>query len=162
MKKVSFITCLILALAISCKPGSGNISEISNLPSFKLLLMDSLTILPTDKIQNGKPILILYFRPDCPHCQAETKSFVENIETIKKFQIYFVTNASFQETKGYQQQYQLAKYPNIIVGKDYERSFFRAFKPSSIPYLVIYDGQKRLVKVYYGEISINTIANSVS
>ncbi len=119
--------------------------------------MDSATIIQAEQIPPGKSIIMLYFRPDCIHCQAETKLLVDNINALKNVQIYFLAGAPFGEIKNYYKYYHLDQYKNIVMGKDYEHSFARIFQPSSIPYTAIYDSQKKLVKLYYGEIGIDNL-----
>lgn len=126
------------------------------------MLLDGKTILNMEETPSGKPFLLLYFRPDCPHCKQETKDLIKNIDTLGKTRIYLIGNASEEEIKAYYDHYQLKDYTNIVVGKDYNNSFFQAFKPTSIPYMAIYSGEKRLIKIYKGEPDINSILQAVN
>ena len=153
-----FICCLC-----SCgrNRDKANISGISTLPSFDMLLMDRATIVHSKEIPTGKPIVVIYFRPDCPHCNQETKLFIDNIEALKGVRFYYLTSASFDDIKGFYDHYNLEQYQNIIVGKDYEHSFFEVFNPRTVPYMAIYDGKKNLVKVYHGEVGISSLIAAV-
>jgi len=161
MKRL-FIFALISCLC-SCglKRDKANLSGISTLPSFDMLLMDRSTIIHSKEIPEGKPIVVIYFRPDCPHCNAETKTFLDNIQSLKDVRLYYLTSASFEDIKGFYDHYNLELYQNIVIGKDYEHSFFEAFNPHSVPYMAIYDGKKNLVKVYHGEVGINSLISAV-
>jgi thiol-disulfide isomerase/thioredoxin len=155
---LAFICCLF---SCNLKWGKTNTAGISTLPSFDMLLMDRSTIVHSKEIPSGKPIIVIYFRPDCPHCNEETKLFINNIQSFKDVRFYYLTSASFEDIKGFYEHYNLNQYQNITIGKDYEHSFFEAFNPHSVPYMAINDGKKNLVKVYHGEVGINSLIAAV-
>jgi len=157
MKNIAFILSLSLLFACHLKYKGADIANISSLPAIKLLLMDSSIVVHAEKISSGKAIIMVYFRPDCPHCQQETKLLLSNIHALKDVQIYFLAGAPFGEIKKYSANYQLGQYENIVVGKDYEQSFAKLFEPNSVPYTAVYDTKKKLVKIYYGEVSMEKL-----
>ena len=162
MKKIFLLVCILGLFSCHFTQDAKYLSGISTLPPFDILLMDSTTLLHAGDIPTGKPIVMIYFRPDCPHCQVETKNLVESIERLKNFRIYFLTAAELGDAKTYAHEFHLDQYPNIItVGKDHEHSFARVFQPSSIPYLAIYDDKKKLIKVYHGEVPVNNLVTAV-
>ena len=134
---------------------------LSTLPSFGMLLMDSTTLLKEEEIPMGKPIVLLYFRPDCPHCQKETQAFIDHSESLKHVQVYLLTNAPFEDIRTFYNHFQLANYKNFTVGKDYNHSFYNAFKPKVVPFLAVYDRNKKLVKIYGEEPDFNVILKSL-
>jgi thiol-disulfide isomerase/thioredoxin len=156
MKKVHFV--LILVFFDACF--SDNM-EHSDLPSFNLLLTDSTTIFNSSKIPEGKPIILLYFNPDCEHCQKETKDILDHIELFKNIQFYFVTNDQFDRLKLFESYYQLRKYPNIMLGRDYQFQFLKYYKNVVTPYLAIYDKRKQLRVVFGGGTNSKRIVEAV-
>ncbi|MDR3713321.1 MAG: hypothetical protein P4L51_10930 [Puia sp.] len=159
----SIFCVLSLSCLFSCHLDQGKeyLASISSLPAFDMLLMDSSTVFHAKQIPDGKSIVVLYFRPDCIHCQKETNMLLSHIEALRNVQIYLLTGASFEDVKKYYKSYHLDKYQNITVGKDYEHSFTRIFKPTSIPYMAIYDTDKKLKRIYYGEVDIDILISSV-
>lgn len=157
MKKLLLVPIVSCLLSCHSTQDKAYLSSISALPSFDMLLLDSTTLYHAQDIPSGKPIVMVYFRPDCPHCQLETKSLVSRIGDLQNFRIYFLTGADFDDAKSYAHYFHLDQYPNIIVGKDHEHSFTRVFQPSSIPFMVIYDSNKKLLKVYHGEVPIDNL-----
>jgi thiol-disulfide isomerase/thioredoxin len=125
-----------------------------------MLLLDSTTLLSSLQISEGKPLIIFYVRPDCPHCQQETNECISNIKSLKAFEILFLTSATQKDTKEYAKKYHLDDYKNITVGRDFENSFIRVFRPTYVPYIAIYDTQKKLIKIYDGEVSFENIIRS--
>lgn len=62
------------------------------------------------------------------------------------------TNNSFFLLKKYYDQYELNKYPNITVGRDYDSYFINYFKVTSVPFMAIYTKDKMLKQVLIGKI----------
>src|SRR3954462_11699569 len=85
-------------------------------PPLKILKVDSLTYFTKDNLKKNKPSIIIVFNPGCEHCKHETEEIIKNINDFKNMQIVMTTPQSFTEMKGFYKEYNLAKYPNIIVG----------------------------------------------
>jgi thiol-disulfide isomerase/thioredoxin len=127
------------------------------LPSFDLLLPDSLTHFNTADIPTGNPFVVIGFQPWCTHCQAETQDIIQHIQQLKGISIYYVTPYPFWQMKAFYKHYQLQQYSNIIMGRDSQGNFFSYFKATSVPYTAVFDAQKRLKKVF----SLQTDAKSL-
>ena len=76
---------------------------------------------------------------------------------LKDAQICLITPMSFGELREYYNSFHLGDFKNIMVAQDYKFSFYNFFKIKAFPYVAIYDGQKKLVKLYKEEISIDRI-----
>jgi thiol-disulfide isomerase/thioredoxin len=113
------------------------------MPALSLLLLDS-SRLGTYRIPEGKPSVLIFFSPDCDHCQRETQSIVENIDSLRNVSLFFITIDPFDRMKLFNEVYQLYRYPNIVVGRDYGFIFPYEFKNAQPPCNVIYDSHKRL------------------
>ncbi len=142
-----FLILSSILLLISCKERSG---KKSSLPFIDLLLADSLTHINTDDIKGGKPVALLYFSPDCEHCQHETKSILQHMDSLKDVRFYFITNDSLNKIKIFKSIYQLGKYPNVTLGWDTQFLFPRHFKGAYPPYLVLYDRQLQQLGAFEG------------
>lgn len=138
-----------------------NLTDINTLPSFKALLPDSSTLLSSNNFPSGKPIILFYFRPDCPQCNEETKILLDNVNSLNNVQIYFLSPMGLNKIRNFCKTYHLESYRNIIVAKDYELSFYRLFTPATVPYMAIYNSQKKLVKVYSEKPIISAIFEAV-
>ncbi len=120
------------------------------LPPFYLLKLDN-TRFNTNNIPTGKPSVLIFFSPDCDHCQKETKSIVENIDSLRNVNLLFITIDPFDRMKLFNEVYKLSRFPNIVVGKDDGFFFPYYYKNAQPPYNVIYDSHKRLVVVIPSE-----------
>jgi thioredoxin-related protein len=158
MKKSILLVCIFALFSCHIKDYRRYLSAISTLPSFDMLLTDSVSLLHSQDIPKGKSIMMIYFGPDCSHCQLETRNLISNIEKLKDYRIFFLTMATVGDAKSYAHNFHLDRYPGIItIGKDHKLTFARIFQPTSIPFVAIYNDQKELVKVYHGEVAVNSL-----
>lgn len=157
MKKLAFIVVFSSLFACHFNRKDKAIGEIIDLPSFKLLLTDSTTVVNTKDIHTGKPIILMYFSPDCEHCQEQTKNILKNMSELKDTQIFLLSPASLSEIKAFYSSFHLASYKNIFVGRDFEYAFYPLYKSPNFPCTAIYDSKKKLVKLFKTEIDISQI-----
>jgi thiol-disulfide isomerase/thioredoxin len=158
MKKLLYV--LILVALTGCfgkTPEVKTGKEGKPMPSFNLLLMDSITRLNTSSIPTGQPIVLFLFNPYCPYCRAQTEEITKEIKSLSNIRFYFFSIYSHNEIKGYYKHYQLSRFTNISVGQDYDNYFGNYYPVSGVPYLAIYDINKKLKKVLIGKVGINLI-----
>lgn len=144
----TLIAGLLIFCLVSCKSSSHDAGDI---PSFNFLLPDSVTQVNTSTIQKGRPTVLLYFSPDCEHCQAETSFIIRHMDSLRHVQFYFLTNDSIERIKVFKAVYKLDKYDNITVGWDNQFFFPRIFKGAMPPYSVLYDKDKKQQKIFQGD-----------
>jgi len=156
MKPTIIITLIVLLASCKSQPKG------EPLPSFNILLPDSATRLNTASIKEGNPIVLLYFSPDCEHCQKETEAILQNMASLKKAQFYFVTNDPLDRLRTFNGYYKLDRYPNITLGRDEQFFLLRYFKGAYPPYLVLYDREKRQRAAYQGDTPVDTIISLVN
>ncbi len=141
---------LMLCGCFGKKPQIKTGLEGSLLPSFDILLSDSVTRLNTHSTKKGKPAILYFFSPHCPYCRALMHMLISESKTLRNAQIYAVTNAPYSEMKAFCKRFELNKYSYITVGIDYQNTFFFYYHGSVVPYIAIYDGDMRLRKVFIG------------
>jgi thioredoxin-related protein len=98
------------------------------------------------------PVVLVYFSPDCDHCQDFTKDMLKNYSVIANKQVVMVTFQAMDMLKPFVTQYRLGTYPNIKVGTEGTSYLVqRYYQIRSFPYIAIYDKKGNLVKTYEGE-----------
>lgn len=133
------------------------------LPSFDLLLPDSVTKFTTADIPTGKPFIVIGFSPWCTHCQAETRDIVAHIEQFKNVNIYYVTPFPFWQMKTFYKVFHLEKYPNITMGKEITKDVFLSyFKAAGVPYTAVFDAQKRLKSAFTSQVNTEKLAQALT
>jgi hypothetical protein len=121
------------------------------LPSFKILLMDSTSVLDTKDIAANKSFVFFYFGPHCPYSRAQMKEILGNIEKLKSYNFYVISGWPYSELKDFYNHYQLYKYSNITVGYDYTHVFTEYLNIKGVPYLAVYNDDKILKESFAGK-----------
>jgi thioredoxin-related protein len=97
----------------------------------------------------GKPIIIMYFDPDCDHCEKTTKELVSKINEFRKASIAMVTYLPVNKVIEFEKKYSLKSYKNIYVGTEGNTSFLKNYyRLTTMPYIALYTKNGDLVKEY--------------
>lgn len=151
MKRVILLIALIFGLG-SLK--AQNTSNIENIPPYRILTKDSVFVTPAN-LKKGKPVMIVYFSPDCTHCQHFTEEIKSKMDAEKKkgisifrnTQIVMVTYTALLNMKLFYIDYELAKYPNITMGTEGTTyTVLRYYSVKTTPYIAVYGKNGKLVQ----------------
>jgi thiol-disulfide isomerase/thioredoxin len=152
MKQLSFLILGVMLTGCFGITPQKTGKEGKPMPEFTLMLANN-TVLYTRDIPVGKPVVLFYFSPYCPHCKAVTQEIVEEMDDLNNIQFYFVSNFSFADLEGFKKNYQLFKYPNIIIGIDTTHFMNDYFSAVGVPYTAIFSKNKILNNSFMGKIS---------
>ncbi len=98
------------------------------------------------------PVALIFFSPDCEHCQNFTKDMLKNFSAVGNKQIVMITPQSMEMLKPFVANYNLTAYPNIKVGVENAPSQVqRYYQIRQYPFIALYDKTGRLVKTFEGE-----------
>lgn len=160
---LKLLSIAILLTAISCKnkPYGDTTLVGMPMPSFNILTLDSSKI-STGDIPDGTPIVFMYFSPACQYCRAMTKELTEEIDKFKKVNIYMLSNASLESLKEYREIFKLQKYSNVSMVQDPDGFAINYYKIIGVPYIAIYDKEKKLKSGKNGKISIDNLKESLA
>lgn len=118
------------------------------LPAFKMKLTNG-KIFTTSDVSTKKPLVLIYFAPDCEHCQVLIKQLLKKISEFRNTQIIMVSFESLQAITAFKKDYQLSKYPNIIVGMELPVFFFRNYYDlQHTPFTALFNKNKKLIASY--------------
>jgi thioredoxin-related protein len=131
------------------------------IPSFKLINVADSSIFTKDNLKKKKATIIMMFSPDCEHCQAETKELTAKIGLFKKAQIIMASPLDFNYLKEFYNEYKIADYPTITMGRDPIYFFGTFFKVRSFPSIFVYDKKGKLVNSFTGSTPVEEIAASL-
>jgi thiol-disulfide isomerase/thioredoxin len=143
MKKIALLFCLVLTLSsLNAQDGGKPI------PPYKILTTDSVYVTPA-KLKKNAPVMIIYFSPDCTHCQHLTDELTDQLKTeekqhkgmpLHKIQIVMITWSTLQAIQIFKKDYELGKFPNITIGTEgYTYTVQRYYQVKTTPYIAIYD-----------------------
>ncbi len=155
-KTIRFFFLFILTgfLAVIATP---KIATAQTLPSFKMKLTNGQLFSDKDLSPN-KPTVLIYFSPDCGHCQILTTEVLKKIEYFKKTQIIMVTFLPVNEVADFERKYQIAKYSNIKVGIEIPALYFKNYyKLENTPFTALFDKHKKLIISYQKETPVDDL-----
>lgn len=132
-----------------------------SLPAFNMLMLDSTDVLNGNNIPSGRPVILIMFSPDCNHCEQLTDSIVKHMDRLAKARIYMVTPMYLPAIKEFYKKKQLSKHKNIVVGKDYEFFFPKFYNAYDVPFIVVYNRNKTLVKAFGQHNTITEIIEAI-
>lgn len=117
------------------------------IPDFTIIQPDS-TWFTKSQLPKHTHTVIIYFAPDCSHCQYEATELVNKMDSLKNVFFVFVAYKGLDEIREFALKYKLDKYPNIRYGRDpkyYIPSFYRV---QFTPFVAVYDRRGMFLREY--------------
>lgn len=123
-------------------------ASAQTMPAFQMKLSSG-KVFSSTELSSKKPTIIIYFAPDCEHCQVLMKQLFNKISAFKNTGIVMVTFESLQSVAGFEKQFQTLKYPDIKVGMEVPVFFFRKYyQLEHTPFTALFDKNKKLIVSY--------------
>jgi len=146
MKKLFFILALIITAGCS---NAQTFTPPLTIPPYHILTTDSVYVTPAN-LKKNKPVMIIYFSPDCSHCQHMMYEMKPKMEAFKNIQVIMITFVmQLKAIQVFSRDFDLKKYPNFIVGTEgYSYVVQKFYQVKTTPYIAIYDKHHQLVKSY--------------
>lgn len=143
MKRILFIC--IVALAAGCGKEKQKDVVVNAVPSANNQ-MPALLMTKTDNTQvffkdeKGK-VAIVFFNPDCDHCQREAKLISENKDIFSSYQVYFITADYMPAVTKFAQDYNLIE-PNFHFGRAEAADVFNSIGAiNNVPAFFVFNDQ---------------------
>jgi peroxiredoxin len=150
-----FLTWLLLSILINCLVLQ--VQAQNKLPPFSMLLSNGKTF-STEGLSLQKPTLLIYFAPDCDHCQTLMKAFFKKAVAFKNTQVLMVTFKPVADLNDFEKSYRTQKHPNIYVGAETKPLYLQAFyKLQNTPFTALYDKSKNLVASYKKDTTVTDL-----
>lgn len=147
MKNIFILLCTVFTLTMvtSIK------GQHTKLPPF-IMEMSNHQIFKTGQLPYGKPIVLIYFLPDCTHCQLLTSEIIKHIKEFNKASVAMVTYYPAAEVGRFVQKYGLDKYDNFYIGTESTGLFLKHYYHlTSLPFMALYTKNGDLVRLYHSE-----------
>jgi len=131
------------------------------LPSFSMTLSNGHVFKSTD-IPKGKPVVLIYFAPDCEHCQVLMNAFFKQTAAFERAEVILVTFKPVKDVAAFEQSFQTFRYPNIRVGTEGTTYFLRYYyRLQKTPFTALYNRKGKLVVSYREETPLNELAGEL-
>ncbi len=127
-------------------------------PPFSITKVSDSTKFTKDDLAKRKATIIVIFSPDCDHCQHETKELITNINLFKKAQIIMASPLEHRHLKKFYDEYKIADYPNIIMGRDPAYFLGTFYRVRSLPAIFVYDKKGNFISAFDGTVPVQKIA----
>lgn len=150
MKKV-LSTILFMALIFQ-----GSVSaQAGKVPPFRMIQGNGALFRAQD-LPMGKPIIILYFSPECEDCHKLTVDLLSRINDLRGVSIAMITYQSVESVRKYVIDNRLNSFNNIFAGTEGSSLFVRNYyNITRFPFLVLFDKNGNQI-VKYPENKIDT------
>lgn len=101
-------------------------------------------------------LIIMFFMPDCEHCQYMAQEMKKNARDIADCKIVMVTVADSESIVAFDKQYRLNELPNVLILRDKYARFPALFGTGVVPSFFIYSAGK-LTRKITGETRIQNL-----
>lgn len=130
------------------------------LPTYALLRTDSTVVRSVD-LPAYPYTLFVYFSPDCGHCQTEAENLNAQMDSLQNVLLVWVSYRDWQDIRRFYLQYNMARFPNVVMGRDPEYILPSFFKVRFTPYVALYDKNKKFVKAWESGIAMSELLQLV-
>ncbi|MFY8069659.1 MAG: TlpA family protein disulfide reductase [Flavobacterium sp.] len=114
-------------------------------------------VFSNQNLKKDTPTLFIYFNSECEFCNEEAQMIKENITKFKHVQLVFISFEKQELIKAFAAKYQLTTYDNITFLSDTKVSFATTFDVKSLPCLVLYDKNQKLIEKIKGQTKAETL-----
>ncbi len=97
------------------------------------------------------PTVVMYFNPDCEHCQYEAEQLPRHPTLLKKAQVWLLSTEPLPRLQTFAKRYRLDTLPHVSVAHIEARVAFDSLGFRMVPHLLVYGADGRLKKEFKGE-----------
>ena len=130
--------------------------HIKTIPGFDYQTLEGKSFKNKDLKENTATVF-LYFSSDCEYCQSEAAKIQENIDKFENVQLVFISFEKPKKIRAFATKYKLDSYDNVHFLSDSKASFATSFDVKSLPCLVIYDKDQKLIEKINGQTKVETL-----
>jgi glutaredoxin len=161
MKRQSNLKLLFVAILsiISWRSFSQQSNIPKNIPAFKLVLSDGKNYFNSAQIEKNKPLMLIYFDPDCDHCKQFAANLEKNIARFSNVQIVMIcASPNLYLLKKFAVENKLSTYPNVKIGTEgIYHPVMNFYHVQITPFTAVYNSKAILVSSYRNVPSIEDL-----
>ena len=158
MKTLFFLSIIFCSITVIAQESNQpTYLRFPTIPPFELLSVDSTTTITKADLKKNQPLMLMFFSPDCDHCQHQMQDMLKEMESFKKIQIIMATYQPFNMMKDFYHKYGLSNYSNIRVGRDTKYFLPPYYQMMNLPYLALYDKKGNLITTFAGNQKVPVI-----
>jgi thiol-disulfide isomerase/thioredoxin len=151
---------VLLVLAMFATPANAG-AQANRLPPFRIM-QSSGKVFRAEDLPMDKPIIIIYFSPECEHCETMMKEFFKNAAQFKEASVAMITYVAQDRVARFEKDYPVKKYANMYAGTEGTTFFVRDyFNISELPLEALYTKTGRFVLSFSREIPVQALATKL-
>jgi thiol-disulfide isomerase/thioredoxin len=165
MKKIYLFVCLIVlascTFAQTQPQPKPHVTPVT-IPPYHILNTDSVYVTPAN-LKKNKPVMIIYFAPDCSHCKNFMFELKPHMDELKNVQVVMVTWVlQLKAIQTFYNDFNLKNYPNFTVGTEgYTYLVQRYYEVTTTPFVAIYRKDGKLEKAFAKSPSVDDVMDAV-
>jgi thioredoxin-related protein len=166
MKKKSrtFLTgFLMFFMAVSFNSSAQQVDSLPpafirfpTIPPFELKTPDD-KMLHREDLAKRQGTLIMYFSPDCHHCQQQVEWLQQDISKFDKYNLVLATYQPMDELKKFIDSYKLSTWKNLYIGRDEKFFLPPYFRIGNMPFIALYDKKGNLLTSFEGTTRVDKL-----
>ncbi len=152
MKRILFALALLIVGYTSHAQTTDSLPKYKKdptLPYFNILQGDS-TWFNRWNIPKNKSVVIVYFSPECGHCQLTAQRFADSMSLFKNTFFVWISSYKPEQIKKFAHQYKLDQFDNVRLGRDTSYSIPVFYQVKFTPFMAIYNKKGNLVQAFEG------------
>jgi thiol-disulfide isomerase/thioredoxin len=127
---------------------TGSIFSQGKIPPFRMMQVNG-KIFKAENLPVGKPVVIIYFSPDCEECQKLTGELLGRMDNFMNVTFAMITYQPVENVKKYVIKNKLNNYSNIFIGTEGSSLFVRNwYNIMTFPYLVLFNAKGEMITKY--------------
>jgi peroxiredoxin len=151
MKKLLVLLMVLFAFAAQAQTDEFDtvppFKKTNKIPDFAILRTDS-TWFTNKQLPQNKPFVLIYFAPDCGHCQLTAQEFVKDMDKLKNIELVWVSSRTPEQIKEFAEAYKLNQFSNVVMGRDPNYKLVPFYKIEFTPFMAVYDKRGKFLNSY--------------
>ncbi len=148
---------LVIALIVTANLGRGQetngapLAPNPPIPQYRILTTDSAWATPAD-LKKNVPVVIIYFSPDCSHCQHMMYELKPKLKELKDVQVVMITwtkDYDIRSIRTFKRDFGLTGQNNFTIGTEgYTMKVQNYYHISSTPFIAMYNSRHMFVESF--------------
>jgi thioredoxin-related protein len=156
-----FLSLVVFILLLLLFTSSSPFAQSGKVPPFQMVQANG-KIFRAQNLPMGKPILLVYFSPECDHCEKMLKAFFGQAAHFQKASVALITFLPVEKVAKFVTDYNLAKHPNMYAGTEGNTFFVRNYyRVKELPFVALYTKNGDFVASFEKDINLAALAEKL-
>lgn len=143
-----FIASYLVYDKVGNKKAINESGKLAYIPRFKFPRIGESGQFSRTDLRGGKTVVV-YFSPDCEHCQALGADIGMNLSILRDIDFVFVTRLDEADAIRYAKKCNIWREKNFYFGLDVDAAFYGYFGEMFIPSAYVFNEQGKLLQILH-------------